>query len=75
MQEQLVFIGILLIFVGMLIVFLGAILGLKETRVDWGVFGLIGPIPFGAWNSKKAFILSITIFIVSMIILILIKRW
>ncbi|MEM5879278.1 MAG: TIGR00304 family protein [Candidatus Aenigmatarchaeota archaeon] len=76
MREHLIFAGILLIFVGILIVFLGVILGSKENvKTEWGFFGLIGPIPFGIWNSKGAFILTIMIFIILMLILILIKKW
>lgn len=64
-----------MIFVGFILIFLGAILGSKEIESEWGFFGLIGPIPFGAWSSKRVFALSITIFIVMLTILILIKRW
>lgn len=78
MQEQLILLGILLIFIGIVLIFLGAVLGSRENvRSEWGFFGLIGPIPFGVWKSEKAFILTLTIFIISLIILILMKvvKW
>ncbi|MEM5772863.1 MAG: TIGR00304 family protein [Candidatus Aenigmatarchaeota archaeon] len=77
MQENLIFIGILLIFVGILLIFLGAILSSKEVKTEWGFFGLIGPIPFGAWSSKRVFALTIILFIILVIILSLMKviKW
>lgn len=66
----------LLIFVGILLIFLGAILGQKENvKTEWGVFGLIGPIPFGAWNSEKILILTVMFFIIFVVLLLLMKTW
>ena len=76
MQENLILIGILLVLGGILLIFLGAILGSKENvKTEWGFFGLIGPIPIGAWSSKKAFILTMGIIIILVLILILMRRW
>jgi uncharacterized membrane protein len=76
MQENLVLIGIFLIFIGILLIFLGAILGSKENvKTEWGFFGLIGPVPIGFWSSKKAFIFTVGLIIILVLILIFMKRW
>ncbi|MEM7814224.1 MAG: DUF131 domain-containing protein [Candidatus Aenigmatarchaeota archaeon] len=73
MNENLVLIGSLLIFFGILLIFLGAISDQKNSKVEWGFFGLIGPIPFGFWSSKKIFILSIVFMIIILMILVLMR--
>jgi uncharacterized membrane protein len=76
MQENLILVGIFLILVGIFLIFLGAIIGSKENvKTEWGFFGLIGPVPIGAWSSRKAFILTIGIIIILVLILIVMKRW
>jgi uncharacterized membrane protein len=76
MQENLILTGILLVFIGILLIFIGAVLGSKEVKTEWGFFGLIGPIPIGAWSSMKVFVLTI---IISMLFMVLvfafIKKW
>ncbi|MEM5766356.1 MAG: hypothetical protein QW423_01840 [Candidatus Aenigmatarchaeota archaeon] len=75
MEEKLILTGFLLIFFGFLLIFLGAVLSSKNLKTEWGFFGLIGPIPFGVWSDKRAFILTITIFAIMLTIFILLKKW
>ena len=71
MEEQLIPLGFLMIIIGIVIVFIGSILTAsksKNVKVDWGVGGFIGPIPFGAASRED--ILKL-IMIVSLIFFIL----
>ena len=68
-------IGISLIFIGFLLIFIGAILSSENVKTEWGFFGLIGPIPIGAWNSKKAFLFTLGAIIILILVLILVKEW
>lgn len=73
MKENLLLMGILMIFLGILLIVIGAILSSRETKVEWGFFGLIGPIPIGAWSSQRALVLTLMILISLIVILILLK--
>jgi uncharacterized membrane protein len=76
MEENLILMGVLLIFVGILLIFLGIIFGSKENvKTEWGFFGLIGPVPIGFWSSKKAFIFTVGLIIILVLVLTLMKRW
>jgi uncharacterized membrane protein len=72
--QNLVLIGMSLIFIGILLILIGTILGSKNVRTEWGFFGLIGPIPVGAWSSKKTFIFTTIIFIILILVLLSIKK-
>ena len=70
MEEQLIPIGFFVIFLGIVLVFIGITLTAlksKETRVEWGIGGFIGPIPFGAASRedilKMIIIISLVFFI------------
>lgn len=75
MEERLILIGILLILIGVLLTVIGNVLKLKEAKVEWGFFGLIGPVPIGAWSNKKTFILTMGIIIILVLILTFMKKW
>jgi len=71
MEEQLILLGLILIVIGIVIVFVGSVLTAsksKNVKVDWGVGGFIGPIPFGFGSNQKIVYL---IAIISLIIFIL----
>jgi uncharacterized membrane protein len=71
MEEHLILLGFLVIVIGIVIVFIGSILTAsksKNVKVDWGVGGFIGPIPFGVASRED--ILKL-IMIVSLIFFIL----
>jgi uncharacterized membrane protein len=76
MEENLILMGVLLIFVGILLIFLGIIFGSKENvKTEWGFFGLIGPLPIGFWSSKRAFIFTVGLIIILVLVLMLMKKW
>ena len=75
MSDQLIFFGIIFIFIGILLLMLGSLSG-ENGKVEFGVGGFIGPVPFG-WASsprmlKWVMIISIAV-MVGYITLILLK--
>jgi len=52
MDNVFIFVGIGLIFLGILVLIIGSILGGHEGKVEYGIGGFIGPIPFG-WASSR----------------------
>jgi uncharacterized protein (TIGR00304 family) len=71
MEEQLIPLGFIVIVIGIVIVFIGSVLTAsksKNVKVDWGVGGFIGPIPFGFGSNQKIVYL---IAIISLIIFVL----
>jgi len=75
MEENLILAGIVMIFLGILLIVIGTILSSREAKVEWGFFGLIGPIPIGAWSSQKMFVLTLIVLIFLITILLLLKKW
>lgn len=74
MEEKIILIGFLVIFLGITIVIIGSSLtGSKsKTRVEWGIGGFIGPIPFGAASRedilKMIIIVSLMFFILFLVL-------
>ncbi len=70
------FAGLMLIFVGMVFIIISLIsLVLKgEVRGEVAVGGFIGPIPFGFFTSKKAFLLWLTIMVVGLALWFLARK-
>jgi uncharacterized membrane protein len=74
MGEQLILIGFLTVFVGIALIIIGSILTAtksKQTKVEWGFGGFIGPIPFGAASQedilKLIMIVSLFFFVLFLI--------
>jgi uncharacterized membrane protein len=74
MEEQLILIGFFIVFVGIVLIIVGSILTAtksKQTKVEWGFGGFIGPIPFGAASRedilKVIMIISLLFFILFLI--------
>jgi uncharacterized membrane protein len=70
MEEQLIIIGFLTVFIGIALIIIGSILTAtksKQTKVEWGFGGFIGPIPFGAASRedilKVIMVISLLFFI------------
>ncbi len=51
-MQELIPIGIALIFIGIILIIAGSVSS-NKGKVEWGVGGFIGPIPFGFTNSKN----------------------
>lgn len=68
MNDQILFLGILLIIIGTLLVFLSSI-G-NQSNVKYSVIGFVGPIPFGISNSRDLLIISILISIIILVFLL-----
>jgi len=68
MEQSVILVGIILVFLGMLLIVAGSLLG-KSGRIEWGVGGFIGPIPFGFASSKS--MLYFVVFSLLLIALIL----
>lgn len=69
MSEELVTLGIVLMFIAMLLIIVGSILGSEngERKVEVGVGGFIGPIPFGWASSPGMLKFVILISLIAMI--------
>ncbi|RLJ09584.1 MAG: TIGR00304 family protein [Candidatus Aenigmatarchaeota archaeon] len=52
MDERIIILGVLVIFIGMFLIIAGSLVG-KQGRVEWGIGGFIGPIPFGFATNKN----------------------
>ncbi len=73
MQEQLFLIGIALIFIGIFIIVIASLLS-GSSKVEYGVGGLIGIIPFGFGNSPRIVYTIIALSLISLVILFLLNR-
>ena len=65
-MDRIVTLGILLVFIGVFIIIAGSLSG-KESRVEFGFGGFIGPIPFGFASNR-----NMLYFVVGMLMVILI---
>jgi len=77
MEERLILIGFLLIFVGIIILFFGSLLSAfksKETKVEWGFGGFIGPIPFGVASREDILKLIIIISLIFFLLFLILGR-
>jgi len=77
MEEQLIPIGILIIFVGIIVIFVGSILSAsrsKQTKVEWGVGGILWFIPFGYWSSKRMMYFVIASLVIIFILIIFLTK-
>jgi len=70
-QENLVVIGFAVVFIGIILIVIGSLLGAKDSKVNFGVGGFIGPIPWGFANSKEMLYLVIGISVVMFILFLL----
>ena len=75
MSQHLITIGIVLIFIGFSLVFIGSLLSSQKSgsKVEWGVGGFIGPIPFGFASSKNMFYITMALIITLFVIFFLLN--
>jgi len=73
MSQHLITIGIVLIFIGFSLVFIGSLLSSQKSgsKVEWGVGGFIGPIPFGFASSKNMFYITLALVVTFFVIFLL----
>ena len=69
--------GFLIIMVGIFVVILGSLLlalKSKKTKVEWGVGGFIGFLPFGFWSSKNMMYVVIVLTFLCFFLLLILSR-
>ena len=73
LQENLVLVGFAVVFIGIIIIVIASLLGAKEsgTKVNVGIGGFIGIIPFGFANSKEMLYLTIAITLAVFVVFVL----
>ena len=69
MEQHVILLGVVLIFLGMLLVFAGSLLG-KQGKIEWGIGGFIGPIPFGFASNKAMLYILVALLLVTGLILL-----
>lgn len=77
MEEKIILTGFLIIFLGIVVVIVGSFLATsksKQTKVEWGIGGFIGPIPFGAASREDILKIIITISVMFLILFLILGR-
>jgi len=74
LPENLIPIGVVVIFLGFFIILLGALMGTRDSKVEWAFGGFIGPVPFGFASKKEWLKFIIVVSLIFLLVFVLLNR-